>query len=150
MIRNTALFLGLAAMALLLWSVSGDAVPEPPNSRGAAVYQEYCYRCHGMNGEGGEDRFPIRDKAVWTLGVDTVISTIAFGARGDVRANAHGVRKGMPPAPYNDADIAEVTMYVMRVIAKRPSTVTSADVARVKQRHIEALRTRLGAVGQSK
>lgn len=149
MIRNTALFLGLVAMAVLLWSVSGDAVPENPNSRGATVYREYCYRCHGMSGEGGEGRFPIQDKALWKLGVDTVISTIAFGARGEVRSNEHGVRKGMPPAPYNDADIAEVTMYAMRVIAKRPTTVTPADVARVKQEHIDALRVRLGAVGQS-
>ena len=149
MIRNTALFLGLVAMAVLLWSSSDDALPEPSNSRGATVYQEYCYRCHGTNGEGGQGRFPIRDKALWTLGVDTVISTIIFGARGDVRSNEHGIRTGMPPAPYNDADIAELTMHVMRLIAKRPISVTPADVARVKQQHIEALRARLGVKGRS-
>lgn len=143
MIRNTALFLGLVAIAIVLWSVSGDAGPEPPNSRGAAVYREYCYRCHGMNGEGGDGRFPLRDKAIWAKGVDTVITTIAYGASGALRTNDQGVRKGMPPAPYNDADIAEVTMYAMRVIANRPTTVSAADVARVKREHLEVLRLRL-------
>lgn len=145
MIRNTALFLGLVAIAAVLWSVSGDAVPEPSNSRGAAVYREYCYRCHGMEGEGGEGRFPIRGKALWTMSVDTVIATITFGATGSLRPNDEGVRKGMPPAPYNDADIAEVTSYVMRVIGKRNELVTATDVARVKREHLEALRLRLGA-----
>lgn len=145
MIRNTALFLGLVAIAAVLWSVSGDAVPEPPNSRGAAVYREYCYRCHGMDGEGGDDRFPIRQKALWSMSVDTVIITIAFGASGALPPNGQGVRKGMPPAPYNDADIAEVTMYVMRVIGKRSVKITATDVARVKREHLDALRIRLGS-----
>jgi mono/diheme cytochrome c family protein len=78
------------------------------------------------------------------MDVDTVISTIAFGASGALRPNHQGVRKGMPPAPYNDADVAEVTAYVMRSIAKRSVTITTEDVARVKREHLEALRRRLG------
>lgn len=144
MIRNTALFLGLVAIAAVVWSVSGDAVPELPNGRGAAVYREYCFRCHGTNGEGGEGRYPIREHLLVSMDVDTVISTIAFGASGALRPNDQGVRKGMPPAPYNDADVAEVTAYVMRSIAKRSVTITAEDVARVKREHLEALRRRLG------
>lgn len=144
MIRNTALFLGLVVIAAVVWSVSGDAVPEPPTSRGAAVYREYCFRCHGTDGEGGEGRFPLRNRSLWSMNVDTVITTIAFGASGALRPNDQGVRKGMPPAPYNDADVAEVTSYVMRSIAKRSVTVSAEDVARVKREHLEALRRRLG------
>ncbi len=144
MIRNTALFLGLVAIAAVVWSVSGDAVPEPPNGRGAAVYREYCFRCHGANGEGGEGRYPLQGRSLWSMDIDTVITTIAFGASGALRPNDQGVRQGMPPAPYNDADVAEVTSYVMRLIAKRSAIVTAEDVARVKREHLEALRRRLG------
>ncbi len=141
--RNSALFLGLLAIAVVVWSVSGDADPEPPTNRGAALYQDYCYRCHGSRGEGGDGRYPIRNKQIWSMGVDTVITTIAFGASGSVHPSANGARKGMPPAPYSDAEIAEVTMFVMQTIANRTVTVTAADVARVKLEFQRALRVRL-------
>lgn len=149
MMRNAALFLGMLAIAVVVWSVSGDAVPEPPTNRGAALYREYCFRCHGASGEGGDGRYPIRNKQIWSMGVDTVITTIAFGASGSLHPRQNGARKGMPPAPYTDAEIAEVTMFVMQSIANRAVAVTAADVARVKLEYQRALRARLNAVNSS-
>jgi hypothetical protein len=46
----------------------------------------------------------------------------------------------MVASPYNDADIAQVSMYAMKLIGSRDVTVTEQDVQRVREQHAKNVR----------
>jgi hypothetical protein len=52
----------------------------------------------------------------------------------------NGTRRSMVASPYNDADIAQVSMYAMRLIGRRDVEVTEQDVMRVRQQHTKNVR----------
>lgn len=133
MTRNTALF--LAAMLVVHVSTQQVAAQAQPD-RGRAVFTEYCQRCHGAQGEGPAG---IREKSVWKSPVDSLIKVVTFGARGHM-AMPNGTRRSMVASPYNDADIAQVSMYVMKLIGNRDVAVSDQDVQRVRQQHSKNVR----------
>jgi hypothetical protein len=52
----------------------------------------------------------------------------------------NGTRRSMVASPYNDADIAQVSMYAMKLIGSRDVTVTEQDVQRVREQHAKNVR----------
>lgn len=132
--------LGLAAAIVAMRPQSTPTVPE----RGAAVYREYCVRCHGSDGTGVDGYRSIRQRQLWRGPVDSVIVTLAFGAaaRNDP-ADPTGRRLAMPPIPYNDADVAAVTTYLYQAFKGRGVTVDAETVRAVKERYRRALRAQL-------
>lgn len=133
MTRNTALF--LVAMVALLASTQRTSAQQQAE-RGKAIFSEYCQRCHGAQGQGPAN---ISKKSVWQWPVDSLVKVIAYGAPGHMTMK-NGTRRSMVASPYNDADIARVSMYAMKLIAKRDVEVTEQDVQRVRQQHMKNVR----------
>lgn len=107
--------------------------------KGAALFHGYCLRCHGEYGTGS---VKISDNPVWTKDPASLIRIIAFGARGPAY-NGKGYHRGMPPAPYNDEEIALVAMYAMQQIGKRDVTISTDDVRQVRRQHIDSVRRKM-------
>lgn len=133
MTRNTALF--LVAMVALLASTQRTSAQQQAE-RGKAIFSEYCQRCHGAQGQGPAN---ISKKSIWQWPVDSLVKVIAYGAPGHMTMK-NGTRRSMVASPYNDADIARVSMYAMRLIGKRDVEVTEQDVQRVRQQHMKNVR----------
>ena len=131
---NTALF--LIAMLMFGTSSTQNLTAQPQVDRGREVYSEYCQRCHGTQGQGPSN---IRTKNVWASPVDSLVKVIAYGARGHMTMR-NGTRRSMVASPYNDADIAQVSMYAMKLIGSRDVTVTEQDVQRVREQHAKNVR----------
>jgi mono/diheme cytochrome c family protein len=140
--RPASIVAGICAAATIM-----AMRPQPTPAvidRGAAVYREYCVRCHGTDGGGVDGMRSIRDRHLWRGPVDSVIVTLAFGAaaRNDA-PDAAGRRLAMPPIPYNDADVAAVTTYLFQAFKGRGVTVDANTVRAVKERYRAALRSQL-------
>ncbi len=130
---STALF--LVAMMTLLASAQ-RTLAQQQAERGRAIFSEYCQRCHGAQGQGPAN---ISKKSVWQWPVDSLVKVIAYGAPGHMTMK-NGTRRSMVASPYNDADIAQVSMYAMKLIGKRDVEVTEQDVLRVRQQHTKNVR----------
>lgn len=133
---NTALF--LVAMVTLAVSTQRSMASQQ-TERGKTIFSEYCQRCHGAQGEGPAN---ISKKNVWKNPVDSLIKVVAYGAPGHMTMK-NGTRRSMVASPYNDADIAQVSMYAMKLIGKRDIPVTIQDVQRVRNQHVKTVRTKV-------
>ncbi len=135
--RNTARFLVLLACAAVIPLFAGCT--SRPASRGERIYAEYCQRCHGENGAGGEGLYTLVGRPIWLMPKDSLLRTLAYGASGSA-TSAHDVRMGMPPIPYTDEEIADVATYVFDAVGKRTVKVTVDDVRAVRAAQQERLR----------
>ena len=108
---------GLVIAVLVFWLSGGGKVAwglEPGDaSRGKEVYNQYCYKCHGINGDGkgvvGGVAFPppsnFRDPALWKNKPDSFFI--------DVITNGYNYGK-MPPwwDVISKQDIQDVFAYI--------------------------------------
>jgi alcohol dehydrogenase (quinone), cytochrome c subunit len=108
-------------------------------ARGARLYQNYCERCHGTDGAGSVN---IVRNNVWAKEPTDLVKIIAFGARGP-SASGNGFHRAMPPAPYNDEEIALVTMYTMQSIGKRDVVISTDEVRRARQQHLDSVQRKI-------
>jgi len=138
MVWNTALLLLTTALSC---SAVINLSAGTQNDRGRAIYTEYCLRCHGTQGQGP---ISIQQKEIWNKPIDELIRIVAFGARGSM-SMSNGTRRGMPAAPYSDAEIAQVSMYVTQLVVKKDVLITEQDVVRVRQQHTKSVRGKFRA-----
>lgn len=138
MVWNTALFLLTTALSC---SAAINVSAGTQNDRGRAIYTEYCLRCHGAEGQGPAS---IQQKEIWNKPIDELIRVVTFGARGSM-SMSNGTRRGMPASPYSDAEIAQVSMYVTQLVAKKDVLITEQDVQRVRRIHGKTVRQKFGA-----
>lgn len=108
-------------------------------NRGERLYRNYCFRCHGSDGAGSVN---ISRNPVWSKEPIELAKIIAFGARGP-STSGKGFHRAMPPAPYNDEEIAYVTMYAMQTIGRREVLISPDEVKRARQRHLESMRQKI-------
>ncbi|HRK04836.1 MAG TPA: cytochrome c [Chlorobiota bacterium] len=138
MSRNTARFLissGVVVVAAV--AVVTGFVMSPNNdslNRGQTVYDEYCLRCHGAEGAGGDGLVTVQGRAVLKDDPQKLISTLLYGASGSVDRHGTAARASMPPIPYNDKDVAAVATFVLQRIAGRSIVIREEDVSRVRSR----------------
>lgn len=115
------------------------------HARGAQVYAEYCVRCHGEDGAGGGISSAvvpdIRPRSIWSSNSDTLLVILAFGMA--TQYSSDSVVRTMPPAPYNNADIAAVATYISTHLGGVDRTFTANDVQRAKVVHQQRIRTRI-------
>lgn len=136
LIRRASLVI-VAAATVAAFVVMRPATPDAaPVRRGEQVYREYCVRCHGNAGEGVDGVRRINDRHLWDGPVDSVIVTLAYGAKARADDPAKGGRRRtMPPIPYGNDDIAAVTAYLYETFKGRRVNVDGDDVRSVKERH---------------
>ena len=107
--------------------------------RGAQLYRNYCERCHGTDGAGSVN---ISRNTVWAKEPTELVKIIAFGARGP-SSSGKRFHRAMPPAPYNDEEIALVTMYTMQSIGKRDVTISTEEVRRARLKHLDSVQRKI-------
>lgn len=107
--------------------------------KGAALFNGYCQRCHGEYGTGSVN---ISQNPVWAKDPSALVRIIAFGARGP-SFSGKGYHRGMPPAPYNDEQIALVATYAMQKIGRRDVTISTDDVQFIRRQHQDSVRRRI-------
>lgn len=107
--------------------------------KGATLFRNYCLRCHGANGAGTVN---IVQNPIWSKEPSALVRIIAFGARGP-SSKANGYHRAMPPAPYNDEEIALVTMYAMQQIGHRDVVITPEEVRKTRKQHLDSIRRRI-------
>jgi mono/diheme cytochrome c family protein len=108
-------------------------------AQGERLYRSYCQRCHGANGEGS---FNISRSSLWSKQPTDLVKIIAFGARGP-SSPTKGFHRAMPPAPYNDEQIAHVAMYVMQTIGRRDVVVSVEEVRRTRRQHLDSIQRKI-------
>lgn len=143
MVMKSSVLYYLIAVVALAVAAFVSAESQPSADRGRDVYAQYCQRCHGSDGSGGKGLHKIQDRQVWRQPSRDLILVLAFGASGRNVSGEAGLRLGMPPAPYSDADLAAVAVYAMKTIGKRDIKIKTEDVKAAKQAHLQALNARL-------
>ncbi len=108
--------------------------------RGATVYTELCFSCHGDDGRGaplaggepGTTRAPsLEGAARVTAHRDHVIKVLLHGLTGPVDGRSY-TEVMIPMGANNDQWIADVASYARNSFSNSASLVTAADVARVR------------------
>lgn len=136
--RSSAQLLLLGTL-LVAESISLARPIDSTRIKGAALFHDYCLRCHGESGTG---TVKISSNSVWTQDPSALVRIIAFGARGPSTKGV-GYHRAMPPAPYNDEQIALVAMYAMQQIGKRDVTISTDDVRQIRRQHLESVRRKM-------
>ncbi|MBU3740825.1 MAG: c-type cytochrome [Candidatus Kapabacteria bacterium] len=140
--RASLVILGIGTAAAVI--AMCPTRPDTTVRRGAEVYQEYCIRCHGDAGQGVGGVRRINDRHLWNGPIDSVIVTLAYGAKARRDGSYLDDRRlTMPPIPYGDADIAAVTSYLYETFKGRRIDVDANDVRAVKDRHRATLLERM-------
>ncbi len=136
--RSSAQLLLLGTL-LIAESITMARPIDSTRIKGAALFHDYCLRCHGENGTGS---VRITGNSIWAQDPSALVRIIAFGARGPSTKGV-GYHRAMPPAPYNDEQIALVTMYAMQQIGKRDVTISTDDVRQIRRQHLDNVRRKM-------
>jgi nitrite reductase (NO-forming) len=101
--------------------------------RGKQIYESYCKTCHQANGQGIPGVYPPVAKADFLQDKKKVIHALVFGLSGPIVVNGKKYNGVMPPAPYNDKDLAAVLTYVYNSFGNPGGVVTPEEVAAVRK-----------------
>jgi len=113
--------------------VATAAPPAAVMQRGKQIYESYCKTCHQANGQGIPGVYPPLAKSDYLKDKSATIHALVFGLSGKIVVNGKTYNGVMPPAPYNDADIAAVLTYVYNSFGNDGSIVTAQEVAAVRK-----------------
>ncbi|GBD06796.1 Cytochrome c-552 [bacterium HR21] len=101
--------------------------------RGKQIYDSYCKTCHQANGQGIPGVYPPLAKSDYLQDKRKVIHALVFGLSGPITVNGKKFNGVMPPAPYNDQDLAAVLTYVYNSFGNPGGIVTPEEVAAVRK-----------------
>lgn len=108
-------------------------VPTATLQRGKQIYDSYCKTCHQSQGQGIPGVYPPLAKSDYLQDKQKVIRALVFGLSGPITVNGKKYNGVMPPAPYNDEDIAAVLTYVYNSFGNSGGVITAAEVAAVRK-----------------
>lgn len=101
--------------------------------RGKQIYESYCKTCHQANGQGIPGVYPPVAQSDYLKDKQKVIHALVFGLSGPITVNGKKFNGVMPPAPYNDQDLAAVLTYVYNSFGNPGGVVTPEEVAAVRK-----------------
>lgn len=143
--RNAAPGLVLAALlvAAAVGACGKDKAPPPPDAADSdpgllparADYRGTCAVCHGYGGAGAEHLFPPLAGSPWTTyPPEAMIRVVLLGLEGPVTVDGKEFMNKMAPlgARLSDTQIAGVLTYVRKSWGNTGTTVSEAEVARVR------------------
>jgi mono/diheme cytochrome c family protein len=107
-------------------------------NKGLAVYNRpTCAPCHQPNGQGTPGLFPPLAGADWVLEKDPgrIIRIVLDGVQGPMQVKGVTYNNAMPPwrPTLTDEEIAQVITYVRQAWGNDASSVTTEEVAKVRQ-----------------
>ncbi len=109
------------------------APPAAVMQRGKQIYESYCKTCHQANGQGIPGVYPPLAKSDYLKDKQAVIRALVFGLSGKIVVNGKTYNGVMPPAPYNDADIAAALTYVYNSFGNGGGIITPEEVAAIRK-----------------
>ena|SRR3569833_1348008 len=132
-----AFFLFFIAALLFAVDVSAQAKPggtAASMARGQIVYKSVCLACHMANGMGVPRLNPPLANTSYVLGDKrALIKIVLNGFNQDVKINGQSYSNTMTPhSDLTDRQIADVLTYVRKSFGNKASSVTVAEVKRVR------------------
>lgn len=105
-------------------------------SKGEALYGR-CQVCHQANGAGLPGAFPPLAGSEWVSGSPSrPIAILLHGVQGEITVAGTTYNSAMMAygtgVPMSDDEVAEVLTYVRSSFGNRASTITAADVAKIR------------------
>jgi glucose/arabinose dehydrogenase/mono/diheme cytochrome c family protein len=128
-----------AALSLLFaaaFSFAAHALdaPDPAQmARGKELYQQNCFLCHQVTGQGTPGVFPPLAKSDYLM-VDKArsIKIICEGISGEMTVNGVKYNGTMPPVALNDAQVADLLTYVRNSWGNQGNAVNAEEVRVVR------------------
>jgi len=132
-----AFFLFFIAALFFAFNVSAQAKPGGTTAsmaRGQIVYKSVCLACHMANGMGVPRLNPPLANTSYVSGdKGALIKIVLNGFNQDVKINGQSYSNTMTPhSDLTDRQIADVLTYVRKSFGNKASSVTVAEVKRVR------------------
>lgn len=132
-----AFFLFFIAALFFAFNVSAQAKPggiAASMARGQIIYKSVCLACHMANGMGVPRLNPPLANTSYVLGDKrALIKIVLNGFNQDVKINGQSYSNTMTPhSDLTDRQIADVLTYVRKSFGNKASSVTVAEVKRVR------------------
>ena len=81
---------------------------------GAELYRDFCYRCHGFNGEGQTDLIPPLKSSDYLLNnIDLSIAGLKYGLKGKIIVNGKSYNSYMAYQGLENDEIADIMNYIL-------------------------------------
>jgi mono/diheme cytochrome c family protein len=94
-------------------SASLAQVSQEQLSRGNQLYVRYCFMCHQAGGQGAPPTFPpLSQSDFLAADKERSIRILITGLKGAIKVRNQIYDGLMPPAPYDDAQLADVLTFV--------------------------------------
>ena len=102
---------------------------------GAELYRDFCYRCHGFNGEGQPDLIPPLKSSDYLLNnIDLSIAGLKYGLKGEIIVNGKSYNSYMAYQGLDNDEIADIMNYILNEWGNNSEEfITSARVDKVEK-----------------
>ena len=102
---------------------------------GAELYRDFCYRCHGFNGEGQSDLIPPLKSSDYLLNnIDLSIAGLKYGLKGELIVNGKSYNSYMAYQGLENDEIADIMNYILNEWGNNSEEfITSARVDKVEK-----------------
>ena len=102
---------------------------------GAELYRDFCYRCHGFNGEGQLDLIPPLKSSDYLLNnIDLSIAGLKYGLKGEIIVNSKSYNSYMAYQGLENDEIADIMNYILNEWGNNSEEfITSARVDKVEK-----------------
>ena len=102
---------------------------------GAELYKDFCYRCHGFNGEGQPDLIPPLKSSDYLLNnIDVSIAGLKYGLKGEIIVNGKSYNSYMAYQGLENDEIADIMNYILNEWGNNSEEfITSARVDKVEK-----------------
>ncbi|HEY4326766.1 MAG TPA: cytochrome c [Mucilaginibacter sp.] len=119
-------------------TTSHTATPTTSVARGKIVYTSICLACHMADGAGVPTMNPPLIKTSYVLGDKaTLIKIVLNGFKEDVEINGQKYSNNMTPhSDLKDQEIADVLTYVRKSFGNKASSITVADVKKIRAANV--------------
>jgi glucose/arabinose dehydrogenase/mono/diheme cytochrome c family protein len=126
-----ALILGQLLAASAMADTAAGITPEQLH-RGSQLYARYCAMCHRADGQGAPPTFPPLAKSDFLAAdKDRSARILITGLSGAINVLSEVYNGVMPPAPYNDEQLADVLTFVHNSFGNSNGPVFAAQVKKI-------------------
>jgi len=115
-------------------SLKAQAPAKAVMDKGKEVYTQYCLTCHQPDGEGVPNLNPPLIKTSITVGdKKQLVTWVLSGTTDKKEIDGQFYSNNMPPQDYlKDEEIAAVLSYIRNSFGNKASSVTAAEVKKVR------------------
>lgn len=134
--RSHVIIAAVVALGLLaMKSPQQKGIDKAQLERGQKVYENNCLGCHQADGAGVPSLNPPLVKTKWVLGdKKQLVNVLLKGLEEEIQVNGESYSNPMPSqAHLTDQEIADVLTYVRNSFTNKASSVTPAEVAKVRK-----------------